>query len=98
MTEVAEHTPGPWKVLKVGNQWGIVKAKAARGDDDICGGSQFHDDWQANARLIAAAPDLLSSHGRLLANFRLLLAGKPVRDVAEMYAEAEAAIAKATGT
>lgn len=51
----------------------------------------------ANARLVAAAPDLLSATERLLSNFRGLLARTPVRDAAETIAEAEAAIAKATG-
>lgn len=55
------HTPGPWKVLKVGNQWAVVKAKAKRGDDDICTGSVYHDDYEANARLIASAPELLDA-------------------------------------
>lgn len=51
----------------------------------------------AIAHLIAAAPKLLSSNERLLSNFRLLLASKPVRDAAETIAEAEHAIAAATG-
>lgn len=60
-----KHTRGTWKVIIAGNQWGVRSKKAARGEDDICGGSTYHDDWQANARLIAAAPDLLESLKRL---------------------------------
>lgn len=49
-----------------------------------------------DAHLMAAAPSLLLSNERLLGNFRLLLSGKPVRDVEETIAEAEQAIAAAT--
>lgn len=58
-------TPGPWKILVAGNQWGIAKKKAKRGDDDICGGSQYHDDWKANAKLIASAPTLAAENAEL---------------------------------
>lgn len=51
----------------------------------------------ANARLIAAAPDLLSSNERLLNNFKAAIAGRPVRDADETIAQAQTAIAKATG-
>lgn len=97
------HTPGPWEAsddailcgdpdMAIGSVFPCDREKTTYGS-----GFTYGEVTKANARLIAAAPELLSSHGRLLANFRLLLAGKPVRDVAEMYAEAEAAIAKATG-
>src|SRR5690606_10746228 len=92
---VSGHTPGPWRAVKRAQPIGRAEWEVAWSDaGELVCDVVYHE---ADARLIAAAPDLLSSHGRLLANFRLLLAGKPVRDVAEMYAEAEAAIAKATG-
>lgn len=83
------HTPGPWTFRGCEGGWAI----------------DFNDDQEqvvdfvyeyADARLIAASPDLLSSTERLLHNFKLLLAGKPVRDAAETIAEAESAITKAT--
>lgn len=51
----------------------------------------------AEARLIAAATELLSAVERLEYSYALLLAGKPVRDAAETLAEARAAIRKAKG-
>jgi hypothetical protein len=59
-------TPGPWKILATGNQWGIAQTKAARGDDDICMGSQYHPEWKANAKAIAALPDLIEAATGLL--------------------------------
>jgi hypothetical protein len=67
MTDVNKHTPGPW-TLEDG------EALVIRGSDDgqICianwlrgrgglGGRRKNDEVQANARLIAAAPDLLDA-------------------------------------
>lgn len=108
--ESVKHTPGPWAL-----------AGAYRGGRDtiksVCKG--FPEQWvaqalpiqgnraerEANARLIAAAPDLLEALGDLMAALDAYGdLGDPNRDdVAAMlnYAEAEkkarAAIAKATG-
>lgn len=93
-----QHTPGPWQI------WAEITAISrnpctghtiSRGDDvficDAVGTSA------ANARLIAAAPDLLAA---LRQAYSVLMDGKP--DEADDYkAEAReaarAAIAKATG-
>jgi hypothetical protein len=53
------------------------------------------EEQAANARLIAAAPDLLSALQRTLRALDLALAWKPVRDASETIGEAQAAIAKA---
>lgn len=45
----ANHTPGPWRVDSV---WGLIK----HGKTEICA---LHSGNAANARLIAAAPELL---------------------------------------
>lgn len=95
-----EHTPGPWSVEQDFQGFYNVVCDSKGFDRYVigCEGLYRTDGADgANARLISAAPELLSSHGRLLANFRLLLERKPVRDVEETIAEAEAAIAKATG-
>lgn len=63
------HTPGPWKVLMVPSApiAGIVPAKKPKGVDprsveDICQISLRTDyDNEANAKLIAASPNLLAA-------------------------------------
>jgi hypothetical protein len=92
-------TPGPWS-LRISTKYYENRFQIQR-SDGIClfsfGDSPFHEDAEADARLIAAAPLLLSSNNRLLNDFRLLLAGKPVRGADETIAAAEHAIAAATG-
>lgn len=72
MTE-AKHTPGPWGAVAAGNQFSIIPVNAkeaprnGRKTDDIVSGSKLHDDWEANAALIAAAPDLLAAPEAILA-------------------------------
>jgi len=66
-----QHTPGPWAVTTVGSCHGIHPAASDNERDDICrvAPHNYHPDgWQAakgeaeaNARLIAAAPDLLAA-------------------------------------
>jgi len=85
---LAQHTPGPWSFTvsaeSGGNPsaWNIIApcggvvAETGSGTDD------------ANARLIAAAPELLAA-------LQNILAANP--DLAEVADEARAAIAKATG-
>lgn len=87
------HTPGPWSYI--GN--GDVVAKS----DKYCGGEKdiasvfltVNDEDEANARLIAAAPDLLEALKDMLDGHE---------DACTGYGEgaadkARAAIAKATG-
>ena len=88
------HTPGPWmaqgnRVMAAGEQIGFINANPS-----CC----TAEDW-ANARLIAAAPDLLAA----LQNARNVLAGiasgdlKTVSADGPALAQCRAAIAKATG-
>ena len=85
----AQHTPGPWH----------VDLYDATGVDDVDGyriaitGFGEDDTDQANARLIAAAPDMLAALRELVrkADF-----GEPVPDWLNVWDEARAAIAKAT--
>ena len=50
-----KHTPGPWKYIAWHGQHGVHDAM----DNDVC--ETFGEDAQANARVIAAAPDLLAA-------------------------------------
>ena len=99
----AKHTPGPWYALRGQRNISIryktgdgllpmVNVASVRGQfpTDCPYGSS-----EANARLIAAAPELLEALQKMLPELRGL---SIVSDTAaEMSREAEAAIAKATG-
>jgi hypothetical protein len=70
---MSEHTPGPWTVKPYGRNWGsyhIAEAEISIADmgHDL-GVTQGQQDCDlANARLIAAAPDLLKSLTDLIAD------------------------------
>ena len=98
-----QHTPGPWYIGKdFSDQGRHIYAEQMVCDDD---GEMWHpliattdDDerlvnWQANAVLIAAAPDLLSALNAMLNHMGMDEDewNKPTFD------QARAAIAKATG-
>lgn len=104
-----QHTPGPWYIGKDFSDQGrhIYAEKKVRHED----GDEWHpliastdDDerlvnWQANAVLIAAAPDLLKA----LQEFVRVMDALPASDetslrVWDTYSTARAAIAKATPT
>ena len=56
-----KHTPGPWHVDQIDQSTIQIKAAGVI-VAEVCSGSTFtrlSDEQQANARLIAAAPDLL---------------------------------------
>ena len=117
-----QHTPGPWYVGTEFNDQGrhIYAAQKVRHED----GDEWHPliactddderlvDWQANARLIAAAPDLLDELKRLRRAYvslletgrdRIIQAGGQCDTVEAMEAadphlkSSLAAITKATG-
>lgn len=63
-----KHTPGPW-VLDGHNLSSVIRCTVPKGHPDarhVCGdyeqiASAHGENWQANASLIAAAPDLLAA-------------------------------------
>ena len=77
-----QHTPGPWK------DDGMEFIMDANGFA-ICQARDF-DSWEANARLIAAAPEMLA------ALQKIVTANANYDDLTQPMLEAEAAIAKAT--
>ena len=87
---MSKHTPGPWRFEphSVDSNYMLIYCSNTPGEGDnvrgYCGA--------ANARLIAAAPDLLEALQRLIES-------GDVRDAGEAGAlkQARAAIAKATG-
>lgn len=57
---MSKHTPAPWAVGTLGNDIGVLAAS----DEPFCRlftSEETYDEALANARLIAAAPDLLSA-------------------------------------
>lgn len=61
MAEQTKHTPGPWmidgdQILGPGDDYLIETDEGDQWFTQVCQGS---GNWEANARLIAAAPDLL---------------------------------------
>ena len=101
---MSKHTPGPWYIGKDFSDQGrhIYAAQKVRHED----GDEWHpliattdDDerlvnWQANARLIAAAPDLLEALKKFAFKHRKTYGLDGAWD--EEITMAEAAIAKAT--
>jgi hypothetical protein len=90
----AKHTPGPWRNGLDANGNPIVCQKY---DGDLFG-SEPNEEYQANCRLVDAAPDLLEALMRLLPmaeDDAFQYGGKPDEDGDIIFARA--AIAKATG-
>lgn len=77
------HTPGPWKVMK-GQNGGIWIIKKDYPSHEICnfgqGGADKGSEVAANARLIAAAPELLEALKSLWARIEN---GDLVRDISK---------------
>ena len=88
----AKHTPGPWEcdgdlVHKDGFEIAIVEAHY----------EDYVELQQANARLIAAAPDLLEALKVMVYLEESNLRGEDDEDVCDELLFARAAISKATG-
>ncbi len=90
------HTPGPWEI----DDYGTLRGPAP--EDESTAGQHIADlvdenlDWlspngEADARLIAAAPELLEA-------LQVLLMACPVREGGSAHRQATDAIAKATGS
>ena len=90
-----QHTPGPW-AFNTGPYSAVVYAvdigTVANVTEDLIA-------WRANARLIAAAPELLALLAEAVARVEDLINGyeSAVEDLAAWSDDARDAIAKATG-
>ena len=90
-----KHTPGPW-VCQTQANGSSIRHPVILSDDGAVSTAQWCDNTQktnANARLIAAAPELLKAL-RYIAG--MALADEP-RDLPTIAETARSAIAKATG-
>ncbi len=92
---MSKHTPGPWKTLKT---FGGVTHVMTQDDKSIALLRGYKHPYSANARLIAAAPELLEQLVVVFAESEqaMLLLGIPMIS-AEWHEKTRAAIAKATG-
>ena len=99
--KVSAHTPGPWLVSHDSDRDVVTQDGASTAVASIIGGDDFITRWPetaANARLVAAAPDLLSA----LANLRdeaqhFLDTDRGAYDLEDAIIAADAAIAKTEG-
>lgn len=101
-----EHTPGPWHLVPpdAPKSWPMIAAKVGERKPLICcleyskRGPIYHDDAVANARLIAAAPELLEALIEMVRDFGVDGLGGEFEDgECKVVDKARAAIAKATG-
>lgn len=94
-----KHTPGPWVVWY--SDWpGVVGVECASGETIAdCSHSNAPDLSEANARLIAAAPDMLEALITALPYIESAEEDEAYKPgvVAKVTAQARAAIAHATG-
>jgi hypothetical protein len=87
-----------WKVHIGDDSVGVFPYKRIYSNDRIQSGLVIDGELMANARLIAAAPDLLEALQDLFdADMEHVLMGDGKDDQIEAIAKARAAIAKATG-
>lgn len=92
----AKHTPGPWRLERnVTNYRSGAKSLQVRGLDNLIATFPGTDCDAANARLIAAAPELLETLQRIKESART---GRHEEDFEHIEDLAAAAIAKATGS
>ena len=95
---MTKHTPGPWKTSNMAP--GIVYAETGgKRDELVCTAyRRDNDEHNANARLIASAPDLLSALEMAVATIeRIAPKHGPFSSVDGTLSVASAAIAKAEG-
>ena len=121
MSEIAEHTPGPWSIQQDQSEWdegrivqivsGDYTSRGIRFISPVCqievtsweqdedGNETVDPAIMADARLIAAAPDLLEALKAMLAHSCVADADPEDKDPEDHDAERKAlvAIAKATG-
>ena len=113
----AQHTPGPWRIVETTHPVMISTWHIAIGQKEIslfpykyhfadeaktCGGYVADAEMHANARLIAAAPELLealiAAEKKLLALEHMVGGGDGEICIETEILMARAAIAKATGS
>lgn len=98
-----KHTPGPWYATTRQGSWDWVVAQSE--SIEVC--QMFHDGTpenetgEANARLVASAPDLLEALELLCDEISMSMPDEPqefnARNIWRAFAQANSAIARAQG-
>lgn len=102
---MSKHTPGPWKVMPRINNFidiehsqNLVKGAITLALCRVQARQSWEDEAQANARLIAAAPDLLEALQGMVSAWNMVCDAQGwERDHIQQQKDACFAIAKATG-
>lgn len=105
----AKHTPGPWVLCvadddsdayTIFSEDQLIDGRIEAGvwDDRVASAGLNHDNYEANARLIAAAPELLAAADRAESFISGFDDDNTQDDVAGMLRDLRTAIAKATGS
>lgn len=101
-TKQTKHTPGPWTLSKTDDY--VIEAVKAGSPYEVCTymvDSDNEAEDLANARLIAAAPDLLDVVQLIIKEWEKptegVQVGELIARLSQYSVEARAAIAKATG-
>jgi hypothetical protein len=98
------HAPGPWGATTRQGSWDWLVFQESDPNIEICqmfhDGTELNERGEANARLVAAAPDLLATLREIVTEIRAYQS--PECDDAgtwgaDLLKQADAAIAKATG-
>jgi hypothetical protein len=98
----AKHTPGPWRIVRTSDYTSdpedtdIQSIEGANGDSVYFTDSGYYRPREADARLIAAAPDLLEALRGVLDHFDPY-ATPGYEENEQAYEAARDAIRKATG-
>ena len=87
----AQHTPGPWALASLPCKSARNKLGLVAGDRRLCDLLVYDDADEANARLIAAAPDLLAA----LEKIRDLVSDQPGSNALAIAVIASVAVTKA---
>lgn len=97
-TNIATHTPGPWTITRESDTHPLAIQTAEGTVAYVRHMGRPDPEWQANARLIAAAPELLAALESMVDMFERHIDGRPgPDDAAARWDDARAAIAKARG-
>lgn len=98
----AKHTPGPWRIHDMEDDAIVAeRVQGVRGGAEVANVARscWPENIEADARLIAAAPELLAALQGCIAyrNWELAEGGVVPQPLIGTFKRAEATIAKATG-